>query len=157
MRVLPALLQQTQRSALLQPRAAPVQLSANALFSKSSTGFNSFLSGDQLLRSDQLLGFFAHFFFEPGVRFVLIAAGCILCTGVTLTILNTALFFVNKAVGTRFRALLDFWPCDECRSNRDGCLRQHSSNRDGRLGWHSERLFVSQLSTGARTPCSSRG
>lgn len=78
--------------------------------------FNTFqpppggLIGGDGLFSDRLLGLFAHSVFEPGVRLVLIAAGCILCAGVTLTTINTLLFFVNKALGTGFRALLDFWP-----------------------------------------------
>ena len=81
-----------------------------AVLRSTLTVFNTFQPSAEGLFSDKLLGIFAHSVFEPGVRLVLIAAGCILCMGVTLTTVNTLLFFVNKALGTGFRALLDFWP-----------------------------------------------
>lgn len=63
-----------------------------------------------ILFSDQLLDKFARYLFEPGVRIVLMAAGCILCLGVLLTVLNTTLFFVNKLFKTRIQTVMDFWP-----------------------------------------------
>lgn len=40
----------------------------------------------------------------------MMAAGLIVCIGAVLTTINTFLFFINKAFGTSFRTLMDFWP-----------------------------------------------
>ena len=107
----PALLltQRTSRHALLSLSSMSAELPAVLPAVLRST-FNTFQAPAGGGFSDRLLAVFAHFLFEPGVRLVLIAAGCILCAGVTLTTVNTALFFVNRALGTGFRAVLDFWP-----------------------------------------------
>ena len=63
-------------------------------------------------KSDIVLDWFAHHFFEPGVRLTLTAAGLVLCLGVLLTSINTFLFFVNKLTGKKFRMVMDFFPCD---------------------------------------------
>ena len=102
------LAQRTGGQAVMSLTDVPAALPA--VLRSTLTVFNTFQPSAEGLFSDKLLGIFAHSVFEPGVRLVLIAAGCILCMGVTLTTVNTLLFFVNKALGTGFRALLDFWP-----------------------------------------------
>lgn len=74
------------------------------------TGASDRGHASNVLLSDQLLDKFARYLFEPGVRIVLMAAGCILCLGVLLTVLNTTLFFVNKLFKTRIQTVMDFWP-----------------------------------------------